>query len=142
MSDTGATRTLPTREGYDRWAALYDRDGNPLVLLEERTIPAFLGDVQGLTVADIGCGTGRHAVMLAASGANVTALDFSDGMLAAAAGKPGADRVRWVQHDIARPLPLPDRAFDLVLCCLVLDHIEDVAGLFGSSGGSATGPSW
>jgi SAM-dependent methyltransferase len=134
MSDTGATRTLPTREGYDRWAALYDRDGNPLVLLEERTIPALLGDVQGLTVADIGCGTGRHAVMLAASGANVTALDFSDGMLAAAAGKPGADRVRWVRHDIARPLPLPDRAFDLVLCCLVLDHIEDVAGLFGELG--------
>ena len=26
---------LPTREGYDRWAASYDADGNPLPALEE-----------------------------------------------------------------------------------------------------------
>src|SRR6186713_751626 len=118
MSGTGPTRTMPTREGYDRWAAVYDGDGNPLVLLEERTAPGFLGDVRALRVADVGCGTGRHALKLAAAGADVTALDFSDGMLAAAAAKPGAERVRWVRHDISRPLPLPDRTFDVVLCCL------------------------
>jgi len=82
------------------------------------------------TIADVGCGTGRHAVRLA-SQANVVALDFSEGMLAKARSKPGADRVRFVVHDVAQLLPLGDHLFDRVLCCLVVEHIQDLAGLFG-----------
>ena len=36
---------------------------------------------EGMRVLDIGCGTGRLAIALAGEGANVTALDFSQGML-------------------------------------------------------------
>lgn len=82
-------RTLPTRDAYDLWSEVFDRDGNPLIALEERHIDALIGPVAGLTVADGGCGTGRHAIRLAAAGARVTALDFSPGMLAAAQGNPG-----------------------------------------------------
>jgi malonyl-CoA O-methyltransferase len=121
---------LGTREGYDRWAAIYDEEDNPLILLEEDRLPALLGDVRGLGVADVGCGTGRHSLPLARAGALVTGLDFSDSMLAKARAKAGAERVTFVRHDLARPLPLPDRAFDRVICCLVLDHIVDVAALF------------
>ena len=49
-----------------------------------------LGDVRGRRVLDLGCGTGRHAIPLAAAGAVVTAVDFSEQMLAAARRKPGA----------------------------------------------------
>ena len=58
---------LPTQEG-DGWSALYDTESNPLILLEEPQIDRLLGEVRGLEVADIGCGTGRHALRLAEAG--------------------------------------------------------------------------
>jgi ubiquinone/menaquinone biosynthesis C-methylase UbiE len=40
----------------------------------------MLGDVRGLRIADVGTGTGRHAVRFANGGAKVSALDLSRGM--------------------------------------------------------------
>ncbi len=125
---------VTTKDGYDRWAAVYDGDGNPLVVLEERVTPALLGDVRGLRVADIGCGTGRHALRLAREGAMVTGVDFSAGMLDAARAKPGAEGVRWVPHDLSMRLPFGDGEFDRVVCALVLDHIERVGEFLGELG--------
>jgi ubiquinone/menaquinone biosynthesis C-methylase UbiE len=130
MTHAPEPRHVPTREGYDLWSSVYDSDANPLVALEEPHVDRLLGNVAGLRVADVGCGTGRHAVRLAQRGAEVTALDFSPGMLARAKEKDGADRVRFITHDIARPLPLTDASFDRVLCALVLDHVADVPALF------------
>ncbi|HEU4440062.1 MAG TPA: class I SAM-dependent methyltransferase, partial [Methylomirabilota bacterium] len=103
---------------------------NPLIALEERHIDALIGEVSGLAVADVGCGTGRHAIRLAAAGARVTALDFSPGMLAAARAKPGAERVRFLRHDVTDPLPFDDAAVDRVLCCLVVEHVVDLPALY------------
>jgi ubiquinone/menaquinone biosynthesis C-methylase UbiE len=121
---------LPVREGYDRWAAIYDDEDNPLVAIEQPQIDALLGEVRGLTVADIGCGTGRHALRLAKAGARVTALDFSRQMLSRARAKPGAESINFIQHDLAHPLPLDSGTFDRVLCSLVLDHIANLDFLF------------
>jgi hypothetical protein len=38
---------LPAREGYDRWAEVYEDDGNPLLPLEEEQVARLLGDVRG-----------------------------------------------------------------------------------------------
>jgi ubiquinone/menaquinone biosynthesis C-methylase UbiE len=114
---------LPTREGYDRWAATYDTMGNWLLELEEPEVDRALGDVEGLEVLDVGAGTGRHAIRIAGRGARVTALDFSEEMLAKARQKPGADAVRWLVHDAAKPLPFAAQSFDRVLSALVLEHI-------------------
>jgi malonyl-CoA O-methyltransferase len=126
----GAGEDVPTREGYDRWAAIYDADPNPLVALEEPLIDRLLGDMGGLSVLDVGCGTGRHAVRLAAAGAAVTAIDFSEGMLEQARRKPGAAGITFRVHDLAAPLPFPAGSFDRVVCGLVLDHIADLGVLF------------
>ncbi len=128
--DETSVRHLPTREGYDLWAEVYDTDGNPLLALEERHIGILIGHVAGLAIADVGCGTGRHAIRLAAAGARVTGLDFSPRMIEAARAKPGAERVRFLLHDVAAPLPLDDAAFDRVLCCLVMEHVPDLPALF------------
>jgi hypothetical protein len=85
---------IPTREGYDRWAEIYDVEQNPLISLEEPQVELLLGEVAGLDIVDVGCGTGRHAVRLAERGANVIGVDFSDGMLARAREKDGASQVR------------------------------------------------
>jgi len=130
MADDARIEIVDTREGYDRWSHLYDLDGNPLIALEEKYFPEILGDVRGLTVADIGCGTGRHAARLASSGARVVALDFSTGMMRKARAKFGAEHVGFSVADFSRPLPLRDQYFDRVICCLVLDHIHDVGLLF------------
>jgi malonyl-CoA O-methyltransferase len=131
---TAAVDLLSTREGYDRWAAIYDAEDNPLIAIEEPHVDRLLGEVRGLTIADIGCGTGRHALRLGARGAAMTAVDFSEGMLQRARAKAGAAAVRFVQHDLSRPLPLENAAFDRVLCGLVLDHIANLAGLFSEFG--------
>ncbi len=122
---------VPTREGYDRWASIYDGEDNPLIALEEPVVAGLLGPVAGLCLADIGCGTGRHASRLAAAGAHVTAVDFSDGMLDKARNKSASGAAQFVRHDLSRPLPLPTAHFDRVICCLVLDHIENLPLLFG-----------
>jgi malonyl-CoA O-methyltransferase len=41
-----------------------------------------------------------------------------------------ADRVLLVEYDVRCGLPLADGAFDLVMCCLVLDHVADLIGIF------------
>ncbi len=122
---------LPTRAGYDLWAAFYDADANPLVALEGPWVDRVLGDVRGLAVADVGCGTGRHALRLAGAGAKVHALDFSPAMLERARQKAGAADVAFHVHDLAEPLPFADASFDRVVCGLVVDHIADLDGLFG-----------
>lgn len=121
---------VPVREGYDRWSPYYDRKGNRAVALKQREIVRLLGDVRGRTVLDMGCGTATNAIAMAEAGADVTAVDFSQGMLAQARQKPGAARVRFIEHDLESPLPLETDAFDMVLCSLMLEHVSKLDGVF------------
>jgi len=99
-------------------------------------VEELLGEVAGLEVADIGCGTGRYAARLAARGARVTGLDFSDAMLERARQKcQGLEPApRFIAHDVTERLPLPDAAFDRVLSALVVDHIRDLPAHFRELG--------
>ncbi|QDT68447.1 Ubiquinone biosynthesis O-methyltransferase [Planctomycetes bacterium MalM25] len=120
---------MPVRSGYDRWARVYDHDANPMQALEEPVVIHETGPVAGLRVLDLGCGTGRHALRMAAEGAAVTAVDFSEAMLDEAKRKPNAERVRFVTHDLRESLPF-DSEFDLVVCGLVLEHVKDLSAFY------------
>jgi malonyl-CoA O-methyltransferase len=124
---------------------VYDHDGNPLIGLEEPAVRAAVGEVRGLSVLDLGCGTGRHALWLAAAGATVTGVDFSEGMLAEARRKlsrlpdlsagstgPAAESIRFVVHDLHLPLPFAAE-FDLVVSGLVLEHLRELDGFFAEA---------
>ena len=100
------TENSNIKDGYDRWAPIYDSDGNPMQALEQSVIEPLFGDVNSLQVLDLGCGTGRHALHLAEQGARVCALDFSTGILEEARRKPNADDVMFLQHDLHDRLPL------------------------------------
>jgi malonyl-CoA O-methyltransferase len=121
------------RSGYDRWAEVYDHDSNPLIALEEPLVRQALGDVSGLAVLDLGCGTGRHALWLSGAGGNVTAVDFSEGMLNEARRKPGADGVRFLAHDLHLPLQFAAASFDRIVSGLVLEHLRDLRLVFGEA---------
>ncbi|HTR60622.1 MAG TPA: class I SAM-dependent methyltransferase [Candidatus Binataceae bacterium] len=130
----GVTEVIvSTREGYDRWAEVYDTDGNPLIAIEEPEAARMMGEVRGLTVADIGTGTGRHALRMARDGARVVAIDFSLGMMARARSKPGAERVAFVCADCLT-LPLPDSSFHRVISGLVVEHIAALDRYFNELG--------
>jgi SAM-dependent methyltransferase len=72
-------------------------------LLAERSAPR---------VVDVGCGTGRLALAMAAAGHEVTGVEPARASLDAARRKPGAERVRWVEGTAAG---LPVRAYDAAL---------------------------
>ena len=121
------------RKGYDRWAALYDREANPLIAIEEPVVREAIGDVAGLEVLDLGCGTGRHSLWLASAGATVTGVDFSEGMLEEARAKPGAEAVRFLAHDLQQPLPFAAGSFDMVVSGLVLEHLGALGAFFAEA---------
>jgi len=81
---------------------------------------AFLVDVLGLPtgsrILDVGCGTGRHSIALAARGFRMTGLDLSGGMLAEArrAAQAAGVAIALVQAD-ATDFSLPDR-FEAAVC--------------------------
>jgi len=121
-----AAEHVSTRDGYDRWAEIYDQEENPLIAMEEARLPALLGEIAGRDVLELGCGTGRVTTRLVAAGGRITAIDFSSEMVERARRKPGWQAVRFIAHDLAQPLPLTEGSFDLVVSCLVLDHIADL----------------
>ena len=73
---------------------------------------ALVNETPAARVLDLGCGTGRLALGLAARGHLVTALDPAGASLARARLKPGAARVTWVQGTAESA---PTAAFDVAL---------------------------
>ena len=98
------------RDGYDRWAEVYDEDLNPLVMLEEPLVRSWVAAPRGLRVADVGCGTGRHALWLADAGASVDAFDASRGMMDKAREKSARHGVRFHEHALPAPWNVPAQA--------------------------------
>ncbi len=72
---------------------------------------AIVEELGARTVLDLGCGTGTFAVLLAARGVDVTAVDPAAASVEVARGKPGAERVRWVVGEIDA---VSDLTFDAV----------------------------
>lgn len=124
-----ARKIVPTREGYERWAEVYDSTGNPMIALEDRHFPVMLPEVKGLLVADVGCGTGRQTFKLAARGAKVIALDFSPAMLKRAKEKVNLPRASFVLANVVASIPMKSGVLDGAVCSLVLEHVEDIASM-------------
>jgi 2-polyprenyl-3-methyl-5-hydroxy-6-metoxy-1,4-benzoquinol methylase len=89
----------------------------------------LLGDIQGKTVLDLGCGDGLNTTILASLGANVVAVDISDKSLEVtydrAAANGVADRVTPIHSDAA-DIPVEDASVDRVLCAAILHHVNAV----------------
>ena len=118
------------RDGYDRWSIVYDDDQNPLQGLEGPLVQKACGNVQGLKVLDMGCGTGRHTLWLAQAGAKVTGIDFSEAILDKARKKTKEYSIKLIKHDLHERLPFRSGQFDMVVSGLLLEHIADLAYYF------------
>jgi 2-polyprenyl-3-methyl-5-hydroxy-6-metoxy-1,4-benzoquinol methylase len=88
---------------------------------------AEVADLPAKRALDAGCGHGADTLWLAARGWQVTAVDFSAAALAhgrsmaEAAGADVAERIRWIESDLATWSVEPGQ-YDLVVCLYV--HIS------------------
>jgi SAM-dependent methyltransferase len=73
---------------------------------------ALVNETPRSRVLDLGCGTGRLAIGLAAAGHMVTGIEPSSASLAAAQAKAGSDRVTWIQGTAGSA---PSAAFDIAV---------------------------
>src|SRR5688500_1839868 len=84
----------------------------------------------GERVLDVACGTGivaRLAAERVGTGGAVVGLDFNPGMLGVARSVTPPDlAIEW-QEASADVMPLPNEAFDVVLCQLALQFMPDKA---------------
>jgi malonyl-CoA O-methyltransferase len=119
---------LGLNEGYNQWSKIYDHDDIPLNILEESVVDRALGEVRGLRILDLGCGTGRQTLRLAHRGARVTGVDQSEGMLAKARTKTG--EADWIHANLDQAFPFDDASFDRVVSFLALEHISNLKHFF------------
>jgi SAM-dependent methyltransferase len=121
-------------EGFEhpRLAAIYDAlDSDRSDLDVYVAIAAELGAKR---VLDIGCGTGTFALLLAERGYEVTGVDPARASLDVARGKPGAERVGWIEGDATH---LPPLQVDLAtMTGNVAQAISDEAGWQGTLRGA------
>ena len=124
----GAEGSLPLiapQQGYERWAESYGRELNPVQQLEARALAGILPDLRDRVVLDLGAGKGRVSRLALERGARATVgMDFSLPMVRAAAAARTA-AAHWLAGDAQR-LPFRRHAFDVVVCALMLGHVQDL----------------
>lgn len=117
--------------GYRRWAAVYDRPGNPLVEGEEPVVRAMLDDFAQDPVLDAACGTGRHLTYLAQRGRRVIGVDLSPEMLERARAKlPALPEEPDLRRGDLLALPVADGEAAAALCTLALEHVDDLRAAY------------
>lgn len=109
---------------YDDWARSYDQDiwasGNPYIALMAGMVGRYVPDTAA-RILDGGCGTGNMAHLLGILGyTNITGIDASDGMLAAAGSKGCYTELH--QMLLGAEIDLPAESFDAITAAGVLTH--------------------
>jgi SAM-dependent methyltransferase len=126
--------TIPTKPTFDQdyWERLWSKTLREQADMVARRPPnaylnAEFAELAPGRALDAGCGHGAETLWLASRGWQVTAVDFSAASLshgrsmAQAAGADIANRIDWVQADLAEWTPEPGN-YDLVVCLYV--HIS------------------
>lgn len=108
----------------EAYAALIDRKPHNAYYERPATL-SLLPDVSDLRVFDAGCGPGIYSEWLVDHGAEVVAVDASPKMVELARERLHG-RAEIHVADIGQPLThLKSESFDLIVCTLVLEYVED-----------------
>jgi ubiquinone/menaquinone biosynthesis C-methylase UbiE len=124
---------VKAQEAYNHWSSTYDDDRNLTRDLDQTITRNILANLRCESVLEIGCGTGKNTALLTEIGAYVYAFDFSQAMIDKARQKLRAGNVSFVVADLSRRWPCQERAVDLIVCNLVLEHIRDLSFVFGEA---------
>ena len=126
--------TAQEAQSFDRIADVYDRLGdlndNELMgswldgLLPAAGWPAAGGPAAGGRALDLGCGAGRHAVLLAERFAHVDAIDLSGPMIDVARERRARPNISYRQADL-HDVTAAGR-YDFILSVMTLHHVADL----------------
>lgn len=124
---------MSIQNAYNDWSASYDSDENLTRDLDQKVLRQALANLHFNSILEIGCGTGKNTSFLAQIGENVHALDFSAGMIEKAKRKVRAENVKFSMADLTQKWPCEDESYHLIVCNLVLEHIEDLSFVFSEA---------
>ncbi|MBN2086906.1 class I SAM-dependent methyltransferase [Candidatus Peregrinibacteria bacterium] len=116
-------RKLPSKEGYARYAEIYDESEKYWDSFEKENLTPYIELTKGKKVLDAGAGTGRLSVKLKKAGADVTALDISPEMLHLLSQKN--HDIKTIEGDM-EDMPLEDESFDMVFSTLAMVHLKKI----------------
>jgi ubiquinone/menaquinone biosynthesis C-methylase UbiE len=119
---------MDTQQAYNEWAATYDTMANKTRDLELLAAQNILASADFSSVLEIGCGTGKNTSWIAEKTNDLTAVDFSEGMLKVAMEKIKLPQVNFQQADLTKPWHF--KKVSLIICSLVLEHIENIDFIF------------
>lgn len=121
------------QKAYNNWSKTYDADENRTRDLDCVVTQKTLANWQCKSILELGCGTGKNTRLLSQIGENVHALDFSEGMISFAREKLNFSNVTFSLADITHPWHCDNASIDLVICNLVLEHIENISFIFSEA---------
>lgn len=121
---------MNTADAYNSWASQYDTNINKTRDIEASALHDTLSGISFENCLEIGCGTGKNTSWLLTKAKHITAVDFSQEMLAKAKEKIKDARVEFVQTDILSSWPFEKKHYDLASFSLILEHIENLVPVF------------
>lgn len=124
---------MNNREAYNSWSKTYDKVENQTRDLEAKVLREMIADTKQSDILEIGCGTGKNTEFLKENAAKLVCTDFSSEMIAKAEAKFGADKIVFRQMDLREDWNLGEKSFDLIVCSLVLEHIENLDFIFAEA---------
>ncbi len=130
---------MSIQAAYTDWSATYDTDRNLTRDLDQIVTQKILGHLHYRSILEMGCGTGKNTGFLATIGEQVLALDFSFGMIQKAKEKHPSDRIQYVVANLTELWPCKDHTVDLIICNLVLEHIQDLRFIFAQASRTLVG---
>jgi ubiquinone/menaquinone biosynthesis C-methylase UbiE len=124
---------VKVEDAYNAWSATYDSDQNRTRDLDERVARGELQSLRFKTALELGCGTGKNTILLASISERVLSLDFSAAMIEKAKQRVPSTNVTFEIADITKRWLAEDQLFDLVVCNLVLEHVEELPFIFAEA---------
>jgi predicted TPR repeat methyltransferase len=124
---------MDTRQAYNVWASQYDTNENKTRDLEQHALRENISPLSFDNILEIGCGTGKNTAWLITRAKMLTAVDFSDEMLAKAREKVTDLHVNFKQADINSDWTFGHGLYDLITFSLVLEHIANLDHIFAQA---------
>lgn len=124
---------MSIQSSYNEWSSTYAQDRNLTRDLSASVLREMFRSARFKSIIEIGCGTGKNTPFLTQIGGNVHAMDFSEEMIGIAKNEVKENNVSFSLADITGSWPCKSGSVDLIVCNLVLEHVEKLSHIFSEA---------